>query len=93
MAHINPISLDELKAITTNCRVKRHLMSTSTHEHGSPAEAEPDRTIYTQRVKKSGHFSKSQTLFESSEIQRINLIVFAPNAFPLALSPTLSQVD
>ncbi len=28
MAHINPISLDELKDNATNCRVKRHLMST-----------------------------------------------------------------
>jgi hypothetical protein len=32
----------------TICRVKRHLMTTSTHEHGSPAEAEPDSTIRAQ---------------------------------------------
>jgi len=35
----------------TNCRLKRHLLSTSTHKHGSPAETKPDRTIRTQGVK------------------------------------------
>jgi len=34
--------------ITYNCLVKRHLISTSSHEHGRPAETEPDRTIFTQ---------------------------------------------
>jgi hypothetical protein len=51
MAHINPISLDELKDNATNCRVKRHLISTITHEHGQTAETKPDSTIRTQRVK------------------------------------------
>ena len=39
---------------TTNCRVKRHLISTSNHEHGSPAELKPDSTIYAQGVKMGG---------------------------------------
>jgi hypothetical protein len=51
MAHINPISLDELKDNATTCRVKRHRMTMRNHEHGSPAEIKPDRTIYTQWVK------------------------------------------
>ena len=29
----------------TNCRVTRHLISTISHEHGSPAETKPDSTI------------------------------------------------
>ena len=33
------------------CRVKRQVMTTLNHEHGSPAEAEPDSTIRAQRVK------------------------------------------
>jgi hypothetical protein len=37
----------------TRCRVKRHLISTSTHEHGQPAETKPNSTIRTQRVKVS----------------------------------------
>jgi len=37
-----------------NRRVKRHLMFTRSHEHGTPAETKPDRTIYTQRVKRTG---------------------------------------
>jgi len=36
---------------TTTCRVKRHLKTTTSHEHGSPAETKPDRTIRTQGVK------------------------------------------
>jgi len=36
------------KDITANCRVKRHLISTSTQEHGSPAETKPDRTMFRQ---------------------------------------------
>lgn len=32
-------------AITTNCRVTRHLISNRTQKHGSPAQAEPDSTI------------------------------------------------
>jgi hypothetical protein len=35
----------------TRCRVKRHLISTSIHEHGTPAETKPARTIFTQGVK------------------------------------------
>jgi hypothetical protein len=38
----------------TKCRLKRHLIFTPTHEHDSPTEAKPDRTIYTQRVKRTG---------------------------------------
>jgi len=38
-------------AITSNCRVKRHLISTSSHEHGQPAETKPDSTMFTQGVK------------------------------------------
>ncbi len=51
MAHINPISLDELKDNATNCRVKRHRMTMRNHEHGIHAETKPDRTIRTQGVK------------------------------------------
>ena len=35
----------------TLCRVKRHFLSTRNHEHGSPAETKPDRTIFTQGKK------------------------------------------
>ena len=31
----------------TNRRVKRHLISTRSHEHGRPAEIKPDLTIRT----------------------------------------------
>ena len=51
MAHINPISLDELKDNATNCRVTRHLPATPTLEHDSPTEAKPASTILTQGVK------------------------------------------
>jgi len=37
-----------------NCRVTRHLISTSIHEHGSPAETKPGSTIYAQGVKRTG---------------------------------------
>jgi hypothetical protein len=36
-----------LKDNTINCRVKRHLISTSTQKHGSPAETKPDAAIPT----------------------------------------------
>jgi len=36
------------------CRVKRHLISTTSQVHGIHAETKPDRTIYTQRVKRTG---------------------------------------
>ena len=39
------------------------------------------------------HPSRPQTLFKSIEHLSFNLKVFAPNAFPLALSPTLSQTS
>jgi hypothetical protein len=39
------------------------------------------------------NLSRPQTLFKSFEDLGINLKVFAPNAFPLALSPTLSQIS
>jgi len=32
----------------TNCRVTRHLISTTSQQHGQPAETKPDRTILTQ---------------------------------------------
>jgi hypothetical protein len=51
MAHLNSISLDKLIDNTSNCRVKRHLMTSSPQKHGRPAEAEPDSTICTQRKK------------------------------------------
>jgi hypothetical protein len=55
------------KAQTTNCRVTRHLISTISRQHGSPAETKPDRTIHTQRGKNELHPSRPQTLFKSSE--------------------------
>ena len=33
----------------TLCREKRHQMTTRTHLHGRPAEAEPESTIHTQQ--------------------------------------------
>jgi hypothetical protein len=32
----------------TNCRLKRHLISTPNHEHGRPAETKPDSTLLAQ---------------------------------------------
>ena len=47
-----PNILQELQPhITTLCRVTRHRMTTSTHDHGKPAETKPASTIRTQRVK------------------------------------------
>jgi len=43
-----------IESLITNSRVKRHLISTTSHEPGSHAEIKPDRTIYTQRVKSTG---------------------------------------
>jgi hypothetical protein len=37
-----------LPTTATNCRVKRHLISTSSQQHGSHAETKPDRTICAQ---------------------------------------------
>jgi len=62
MAHLNPISLNELKDNATNCRVKRHLISTRSLEHGQPAEIKPDTTIRTQRVK-MGYILKDPKLY------------------------------
>ncbi len=45
MAHLNPISLDELKDNAMNCRLKRHRMTMTSHEHGRSAETKPDSTI------------------------------------------------
>jgi hypothetical protein len=38
----------------TNCRVKRHLISTSTRQHGRPEETKPGSTICKQRAKMGG---------------------------------------
>jgi hypothetical protein len=54
-------------------RVKRHLISTRSHEHGQPAEIKPDLTIFTQGVKIGGHPPRPQTWFKSSVNQRIIL--------------------
>ncbi len=51
MAHLNPISLDELKDNAMNCRLKRHRISTRSRKHVRPAEAKPDSTIFTHQVK------------------------------------------
>jgi len=40
-----------LKDNTTLCRVTRQLISTSSLQHGRPAEIKPETTIFTQRVK------------------------------------------
>ena len=75
MAHLNPISLDELKDNATNCRVKRHLISKSSRQHGQHAEIKSDRTILTQGVKMGGIFldlklySKVLRICERSLIQ------------------------
>ena len=45
------------------CRVKRHLIFTTSHLHGSPAETKPERTIFTQNF-----FSKIVTDFRKAEI-------------------------
>jgi len=36
---------------TTRCRVKRHLQTIRSHEHGRPAETKPASTIFAQWVK------------------------------------------
>jgi hypothetical protein len=36
---------DKLISANTNCREKRHLISKSSRQHGSPAETNPDSTI------------------------------------------------
>jgi hypothetical protein len=33
--------------LITNCRVKRHLISTSSQQHGTPAEIRPATAIHT----------------------------------------------
>ena len=52
----------------TNCRVKRHLTTTPTHEHGRPAETRPANVIHTHRqnTRQANSISRSQTLFKSS---------------------------
>ena len=40
----------------TNCRVTRHLPTTSIHKHGRPAETEPAATIYAQGIKVATKF-------------------------------------
>jgi hypothetical protein len=60
-----------------NCRVTRHLITTSPQEHGQPAEIKPDTTIRTQRVK-MGYILKDPKL--DSKVPRttnINLVGFA----------------
>jgi len=38
-----------IESLITNSRVKRHLISTSIHEHGQPAETKPATAIHTHR--------------------------------------------
>jgi hypothetical protein len=71
-AHCNPCipldpKLDSKAPLTTNCRVKRHLMTTKNHEHGRPAEIKPEITMFTQGVKNARHPSRPQTSFKSTE--------------------------
>ena len=56
------------KDITANCRVKRHLISTSIHEHGTPVETKPAPAFYTHRpnTTEANTNPRSQTLFKSS---------------------------
>ena len=49
--HRGKIGAVLLKDNANNCRVTRHLPTTTSHEHGSPAETKPDRTIYAHGIK------------------------------------------
>jgi hypothetical protein len=53
---------------TTNCRVTRHLISASIHEHGQPAELKLKTAIHTHRTNTTEANSnpRPQTLFKSS---------------------------
>jgi hypothetical protein len=86
MAHLNPISLNELKDNATNCRVKRHLISTITHEHGQTAETKPDSTIRTQRVK-MGYILKDPKLDSKVLLEFLMHMTF--DCFRLTLSSQL----
>ena len=39
-----------MKPSTTLRRVKRHLLTTITQQHGSPAETKPDSTIFAHSL-------------------------------------------
>jgi hypothetical protein len=47
-----------------NCRVKRHLISTRSHEHGRPAETRPSNVICAQEAfqAENGHKLYSKVL-------------------------------
>ena len=63
----------------------------NTHKHGLHAVRILVETVLAQGLKMGRHPSRPQTLLKSFENLGINLKVFAPNAFPLVLFPTLSQ--
>ena len=52
----NPLILRvQLGRYFFNCRVTRHLISTSPQKHGRPAETKPNSTIWAQREKNGLH--------------------------------------
>ena len=60
-----------------NCRVKRHLISTTSEVHGRPAEAKPDSTIRTQGVKMGCILLDPKLDSKVLRTTNINLVGFA----------------
>ena len=81
MAHLNPISLDELKDNATNCRVKRHLQTSSSRQHGRPSEIKPANVICAQEAFQAnqGHefYTGLSRFYKSCDLRRsaINLAI------------------
>jgi hypothetical protein len=80
---------------TTNCRVKRHLISTTSHEHGSPAETKPDRTICAQGTK-MGYILQDPKLYSKvprfKESMLAYLFSYSHQAFGLTIEPKPSCI-
>ena len=47
MNTLDVATLNLTNTLTNHCRVKRHLITTSTQTHGRPAETKPDTAIHT----------------------------------------------
>jgi hypothetical protein len=79
----------------TNCRVKRHFKTNSTHEHGTPAETKPDSTIYTQGTK-MGYILQDPKLYSKvprfKESMLAYLFSYSHQAFWLTIKPKPSCI-
>jgi len=73
----------------TNCRVKRHLISTSTQKHGLHAENILVETVL--RIGSSKINPRYQTLFKSSNNQPVSFATTLGSG-SLAQSPTFSDI-